>query len=216
MLKLRSKLSEDFWYSKMLLWHRGRPKLRSALQRKSHLCIPRKGIARPKSQFPHSCVFERFIYSQDQSTYFPASRIGRPILGIYKSLTDTWMWKLGLRPRNSFSGNICFKFSAFCLCSVVFIRTILHSLFFFYSSQHRDTGRTDGLDLCWSQIKKPTRVHPMQLFVRSILQHLAAINYLSFLNFLPSSNPLACSHTSIYGLIKGVQLSLLVLYSHVT
>ncbi len=24
-----------------------------------------------------------------------------PILGIYKSLTDTWMWKLGLRPGNS-------------------------------------------------------------------------------------------------------------------
>ena len=35
----------------------------------------------------------------------------------YNSLTDTWMWKLGLRPRYSFSGNICFKFSAFCLCS---------------------------------------------------------------------------------------------------
>ncbi len=33
-------------------------------------------------------------------------------------LTDTWIWKLGLRPRYSFSGNICFKFSAFCLCSV--------------------------------------------------------------------------------------------------
>jgi hypothetical protein len=28
------------------------------------------------------------------------------------------MWKLELRPRYSFSGNICFKFSAFCLCSV--------------------------------------------------------------------------------------------------
>ncbi len=28
------------------------------------------------------------------------------------------MWKFGLRPRYSFSGNICFKFSAFCLCSV--------------------------------------------------------------------------------------------------
>ncbi len=27
------------------------------------------------------------------------------------------MWKLGLRPQYSFSGNICFKFSAFCLCS---------------------------------------------------------------------------------------------------
>jgi hypothetical protein len=29
------------------------------------------------------------------------------------------MWKLGLRPQTSFSGNICFKFSAFFLCSVV-------------------------------------------------------------------------------------------------
>ncbi len=29
------------------------------------------------------------------------SQICGPILGIYKSLTDTWMWKLGLRPRNS-------------------------------------------------------------------------------------------------------------------
>ncbi len=38
---------------------------------------------------------------------------------IFPSLTaDTWMWKLGLRSRYSFSGNICFKFSAFCLCSV--------------------------------------------------------------------------------------------------
>ncbi len=48
----------------------------------SDLCIPRIG--------PHiSC-----------------GRIGRSILGVYKSLTDTLMWKLGLWPRNSFSGNI--------------------------------------------------------------------------------------------------------------
>jgi hypothetical protein len=34
---------------------------------KIHLCIPRKGIARPQSLFLHlhSCVFERFVYSQD-------------------------------------------------------------------------------------------------------------------------------------------------------
>ncbi len=32
-----------------------------ALQRKSHLCILRKGIARPQSQFPHSSICERFI-----------------------------------------------------------------------------------------------------------------------------------------------------------
>jgi hypothetical protein len=37
------------------------------------ICIPRKGIARPPSQIPHSCVCERSIYSQDRSTYFPAA-----------------------------------------------------------------------------------------------------------------------------------------------
>ncbi len=92
----------------------------STLQRKSHLCTPRKWISRPpQSPFPHSCVCERFIYSQDRYTYF-SCRIGRRIMGIYKSLTDTWIWKLGLRPRNSFSGNICFKFSVLCLRSVLF------------------------------------------------------------------------------------------------
>jgi hypothetical protein len=32
----------------------------------------------------------QFIYSQDRSTYC-FSQIGRPIVGIYKSLTDTYM-----------------------------------------------------------------------------------------------------------------------------
>jgi hypothetical protein len=32
---------------------------------------------------------------------FCCRKICGPILGIYKSLTDAWMWKLGLRPRNS-------------------------------------------------------------------------------------------------------------------
>ncbi len=34
------------------------------------------------------------------------SRIGRSIVGISELLTDTWMRKLGLRPRNSFYGKI--------------------------------------------------------------------------------------------------------------
>jgi len=58
------------------------------------------------------------IYIPRIGPHISSSRKGRPIVGIYNSLTDTWMWKLGLRPRYSFSGNICFKFSAFCLCSV--------------------------------------------------------------------------------------------------
>jgi hypothetical protein len=42
----------------------------ATLQRQFRLYIPFLGVARPQPQFPHSCVFERFIYYQDQSTYF--------------------------------------------------------------------------------------------------------------------------------------------------
>ncbi len=42
--------------------------LGDTLQGKSHLCISFLGIARPQSQFPHSCACERFIYSQDWYT----------------------------------------------------------------------------------------------------------------------------------------------------
>ncbi len=59
------------------------------------------------------------LYIPRIGPHISSSRKGRPIAGIHNSLTDTRMWKLGLRPRYSFSGNICFKFSAFCLCSAV-------------------------------------------------------------------------------------------------
>jgi hypothetical protein len=35
--------------------------------------IPFLGIARPQSQFPHSCVCEQFGYSQHRSTYLAAA-----------------------------------------------------------------------------------------------------------------------------------------------
>ncbi len=40
--------------------------------RKFETNIPRKGIARPQSQFPRTCVFERFIHCHDQSSYSAA------------------------------------------------------------------------------------------------------------------------------------------------
>ncbi len=88
-----------------------------ALQRKSHLCVPFRGSARPRSQFPHSCVCERFIYSQDRSTCFLQQNRQINRGNIYKSLTGTWMWKSGLWPHNSFSGNICLEFSVLVLWS---------------------------------------------------------------------------------------------------
>jgi hypothetical protein len=66
--------------------------------RKFETNIPRKGVARPQSQFPPSGVCERFINS---ACLFCSSKICGPILGIYKSLTDTWMWKLALRLRSA-------------------------------------------------------------------------------------------------------------------
>ncbi len=46
----------------------------TTLYQKFNLCIPRKGIARPQFQFLHSCAYERFIYSQDLSTYLAAAK----------------------------------------------------------------------------------------------------------------------------------------------
>ncbi len=63
------------------------------------------------------CLWAIYMYIPRIGPHIFSSRKGRPIVGIYNTLTDTWMWKLGLRPRYSFSGNICFQFSAFCLCS---------------------------------------------------------------------------------------------------
>jgi hypothetical protein len=46
---------------------------------------------------------------------FCCKKIGGPIVGIYKSLTDTWMCKLGLRLRSSFSGSTQIEISLQCI-----------------------------------------------------------------------------------------------------
>jgi hypothetical protein len=66
------------------------------------------------------------LYISGISPHISCSRIGKPILGIYKSFTDTWMWKLGVGPSNSFSGNICVIFLVLCLCSEAEIKKRLY------------------------------------------------------------------------------------------
>jgi hypothetical protein len=51
--------------------------------RKFETNIPKKGIARPQSQFPHSCVCEQSIYFHHLSAYSTAEKCGL-ILGICK------------------------------------------------------------------------------------------------------------------------------------
>ncbi len=73
------------------------------------------------------CLWANYIFPGSVHI-FSCGRIGRLIVGINvnKSLTATWMWKLGLSLRNSFHGNICFEFSVLCLCSVFLFSGISH------------------------------------------------------------------------------------------
>ncbi len=48
-----------------------------------------------------------------------------PIVWIYKSLTDIWMWKLGTRQHSFISEGICFEFSVQCICSVYIVHTLV-------------------------------------------------------------------------------------------
>jgi hypothetical protein len=45
-------------------------------------------------------LLEIYVYISRIGLSIWCSQICGSILGIYKQLTDTWMWKLGLRPRN--------------------------------------------------------------------------------------------------------------------
>ncbi len=58
------------------------------------VCIPRNETARPRSQFLHSCVCERFVYSQDRSAYLAAAKKNKqtdPGKVAHRYMT----WKLG-------------------------------------------------------------------------------------------------------------------------
>ncbi len=102
------------------------------------------------------------LYITRIGPHISCSRIGKSIVGIYKdlycgtrpicgdlsipflsvSLPDAWMWKLGLWPRNSFSGNICFQFAVLVLCSVESLkRKILRSLE--SEKKFRNAGQND-------------------------------------------------------------------------
>jgi hypothetical protein len=76
--------------NQILKWHTAKKQYR-----KFETDIPRKGIARPKSQFPHSCICERFLFSHDQSAYSAAGNMWTGNTYINHSQTlecGNWDW----------------------------------------------------------------------------------------------------------------------------
>jgi hypothetical protein len=72
------------------------------------------------------------------------------MLGIYKSLTDTWMWKLGLRPRNSQERNTETEFPLQCTDSISIVLLYCSCrLYLWYEALLRKTGSSPTLpDWC--------------------------------------------------------------------
>ncbi len=83
----------------------------------SDLCILINETAWPQSFKNRIIMFclpiSTFIYLW-AIFLFPRSVCQVPMVGIYKSLIDPWMKKLGTRQRSFISGNICFEFSVQC------------------------------------------------------------------------------------------------------
>jgi hypothetical protein len=64
-----------------------------------------------------TCTWAIYVFPGSVHIFLAAEEAARSWEYICESLTDTWMWKSGLWPRNSFSGIICFEFSVLVLCS---------------------------------------------------------------------------------------------------
>ncbi len=116
---------------------------RPTLQRKFHLCILFFWELRGLSPNFHIHVSVTDLYIPRIGPHISCSRMGRSMVVIYKLLTDTWMWKLGLWPSNSFSGNICFEFRYWFFA--VYSRSVmLYDL-------HFCKGSATGAKLYWTK-----------------------------------------------------------------
>ncbi len=65
------------------------------------------------STYTHISVRDFYIIL-GSACLFCCRKICVPIMGIYRALTDTWMWKLGLMPRNSQNRNTYMGYSLQC------------------------------------------------------------------------------------------------------
>ncbi len=86
----------------------------------SKLIFPEKECRGLSPNF-HIHASESDLYNPTIGLPIQLEEICRPILGLYKSLTDTWMWKLGLRARYSQKRNTEVGFSLQCSTVICFV-----------------------------------------------------------------------------------------------
>jgi hypothetical protein len=82
------------------------------------MCSQKRNCAASVPISTLTCLWAIYIFPGSVYVFF-CSWIGRPIVGIYKSLTDTWMIvEIGTKGRthNFLTGNICFEFLVLWLC----------------------------------------------------------------------------------------------------
>ncbi len=91
--------------STFMCWHWKLSHTAKIQYRKFETNIPRKGIARPVTVFTFMCLWAIYIFPTiDLPILLQRKYVDRSWEYINRS--DTWMWTLGLRPRNSQKRNI--------------------------------------------------------------------------------------------------------------
>ncbi len=140
----------------------------NTLQRKSQLCIPFPGIVQPQSQFSLWCVCERFIYSQDRSTYFlqQNKQIDHQII---KTTHRHINVEIGTVARNSFFGNTCSEFSVLVLCSAVQIFYIYKDIYSWKLFAKREFMLWNVKDYCSKETRQELKVTIVFFFCRGKL-----------------------------------------------
>ncbi len=148
--------------------------------------IPRHETARPRFKCLHSCIYERFIYPPIAPPILLYWVCGS-IVGIYKSLTDTWMWKLGTRPR-------CFWEYLFSIFGTVYTED-KYSL----SSLGGGGGRhCQQILFCWSIVficSRTVSINNRKHFINGVMHIIALLTSDGWMSCRCIARPLVCKES---------------------
>ncbi len=115
--RLREGEAVIFWYSQQIKgqWESNINVWFPFMYSQKGNCYFQKWNYNVLSPSSYTLIYLWYIFKFPESVcLFFCREIYEPILGIYKSLTDTSMWKLGLRPCNSQKRNTEMGFSLQC------------------------------------------------------------------------------------------------------